>query len=168
MKWDKANKELIYQLLHEKSRPWKAMDRHLLDQVPKHRVHLYDPPDYYDLPGLTAWNEFLDSFGIDRAEKGWKSSEFRGRVCLERSHLLGVWRLVPPYRNFIYPERGRDWESEAGEYREYRAYPKLDYGNPAQSKKHIIIRDPFLDSDLDKGLRIPKDIAEKFLVLGVP
>lgn len=168
MKWNKENKELVYQLLYEKSRPWVLENRRLLDQVPRRRVHLYDPPDYYDLPGLKAWNEFLDHLGIDRVEKGWKTSEFRGRVCLERSHLLGAWRLVPPYRNVIHPGRGRDWESEAGEYGEYRAYPESDYGNPAQSNKHIIIRDPFMDSFDGVGLRIPKEVAEKFLVLGVP
>jgi hypothetical protein len=47
-------------------------------------------------------------------------------------------------------------------------YPEKNYGKPAQSNKHIIVEDPFLDRGNAKGLRIPKDIAEKFLVLGVP
>lgn len=40
-----------------------------------------------------------------------------------------------------------------------------EYDIPATSKKHIIVKDPYLE---EYGLRIPKEVAEKFLVLGVP
>jgi hypothetical protein len=162
MKWDKQNKDLVLQLLNEKSRPWDLENKKALDRLPPSQRILYDPP-VYDLPGLVSWNQFLDSFGIDRVERGFAPFvDHLGLPCLKRSHLLGVWRLAPPYHNTIYPDRGREinWSGNL-------IYPEKNYGNPAQSNKHIIVEDPFLDRGI-AGLRIPKDIAEKFLVLGVP
>lgn len=42
------------------------------------------------------------------------------------------------------------------------------YDMPASSRKHVIILDPWWHGDSDYGLKIPKDVAERFLVLGVP
>jgi len=42
------------------------------------------------------------------------------------------------------------------------------YDIPAASRKHVTILDPWWGGDSDYGLKIPKDVAERFLVLGVP
>jgi hypothetical protein len=57
-----------------------------------------------------------------------------------------------------------------------KLWVKLHTQNPARNKDRIIIPDPWgagssgriTDAMLDCGLSIPKDIAEKFLVLGIP
>ena len=42
-------------------------------------------------------------------------------------------------------------------------------GVPATRKTHIIIKDPWFGRDQSEcGLSIPKDVAEKILVLGIP
>lgn len=43
------------------------------------------------------------------------------------------------------------------------------YDTPAANHKNIIIKDPwFGERQVECGLSIPKDVAEKFLVLGIP
>ena len=56
---------------------------------------------------------------------------------------------------------------------EAKSYSSWTYecGRPAQDRKRIIVRDTFFFRGIDTmrhGLSIPKDVAEKFLVLGIP
>jgi hypothetical protein len=171
MKWNKEKKELVYKLLSEKAQPFHFdLTR-----------GLYDPPNRINLPGLIAWSQFLDSFGINRVQRGFEPFvDNHGRPCLIANAIndrIGVWRLAPPYCNnlkimsSVKRTMGGRVAVDVSEIIWSRGiiYPEKGYGEPAQSNKHIMIEDPFLaKSPFETGLRIPKEVAEKFLVLGVP
>lgn len=87
---------------------------------------------------LLAWNSFSETFGI--------STVYRGREIYSPS-MMWMKEGSGPGWNYLDP-----WG---------KIY------SPAASKKHIIVDDIF-NRNSSRGHKIPKEVAEKFLVLGVP
>lgn len=87
---------------------------------------------------LVAWLGFLGQFKIE---------------MVERYEVGDVWTITLEPRGVL----GVELAGTCGRR-----------GKRARSKEHVIVEDPFFPLHLHKGLKIPKNIAEKFLVLGIP
>lgn len=75
---------------------------------------------------------------------------------------LPEWEIFLGLHGIIRAERG-----DGDVYCRCPAWEEIDFGGAIANRKRIIIEDPFF-LDPHYGLSIPKDIAEKFLVLGIP
>lgn len=111
MKWDKANKQKVWDALHRRVRQKDCHD----------------------------WRPFLETFGIIPAYRGSQISP--SMTWLQREDDP---EIVPIYVD-----------------------PWGQGYKPASSRNHIIIDDIF-HFNPGWGLKIPKEVAEKFLILGVP
>jgi len=83
----------------------------------------------------------------------------RNLYGLEWREFLKNYGIIEVYRGDTRYE-GLSWKEldDNGELKEEKA----------RSPKHIIVKDPLFAIKDPYGLKIPKDTAEKFLVLGIP
>lgn len=140
IKWDNKAKERLYKAIRSKmeQKNWVRKDWR----------------DLRDRPHALL-TRFLDKFGVVQVQRGCRQDNFRQVLWKGQRLLLSdeVWHWT-------------------------EGFPKGEF----KSRKHVIIPHPnhgpelspeFLSQNMlssrgFRGLAIPKDVAEKFLVLGIP
>lgn len=156
MKWDNENKARLYRLLKGKftqicldvmspSKPWTLGCN--FSNVKNSRDNgFFWTGELGQI--LQDWNLFLQSHGIIEVRRTRKSKR---KTRPPRDHY--AWRVMPAIISYQYD-------------RPLKAHPI------ATNQKNVIVENPFFgDGDnppKDLGLSIPKDVAEKFLLIGVP
>lgn len=72
------------------------------------------------------------------------------------------WEIFLGLHGILRAERG-----DGDAYCRNPAWERLGFSGEIADRKRIIIEDPFF-KDRHYGLSVPKEVAEKFLVLGIP